>query len=111
MESESRRQGGDDELVAEQEELAAAEAGAIGGRRDEGVDPAMEPVLEHGGGVAEGFEQAEEQLRAQAEHDDPGHNPRYDRGEPEQPDGAVHGEADHVESTELEDDVGPGPEE
>ena len=66
-------------------------------------DPARIPVEEAGGGVAEGFEAAEEMLRDNAEHREPGGNPKYDAPPPE-PDAsdAVHGEADHAES---QDDV------
>lgn len=96
----------DERLIQEETEAAAAEAGAIGGRREEGEDPAMVPVLEGGGGVAEGFEQAEELLRRHAEHDDAPGDPLADQGLPEASrDGAVHGEADHVISTETEDDA------
>ena len=45
---------------------------------DEKQDPAMEPVEEAGGGVAEGFEQAEEQLIENATHGDGGGNPERD---------------------------------
>lgn len=97
----------DERLVREESELAAAEAGAIGGRREEGEDPERAPVTEAGGGVAEGFEQSEELLRRHAEHDEVSGDPLNDRGLPEPRDDAVHGEADHVISTE--DDTGAGP--
>jgi hypothetical protein len=45
---------------------------------DEKNDPAMEPVEEAGGGVAEGFEQAEEALIENASHGDGGGNPEAD---------------------------------
>lgn len=96
----------DDDLVEREAQAAAEEAGAIGGRRPEDEpDDAEHPVAEAGGGVAEGFEQAEEALRDHAEHRDPGGNPKYDQARPE-PDGDVgeYGEADHVESSELEED-------
>jgi len=100
----------DERLVREESELAAAEAGAIGGRREEGEDPALAPVTEAGGGVAEGFEQSEELLRRNAEHDDASGDPLADRGLPEAAhDDAVHGEADHVLSSEVKDDTGTGP--
>jgi hypothetical protein len=41
-------------------------------------DPAMEPVEEAGGGTAEGFEQAEEQLIENASHGDGTGNPEAD---------------------------------
>jgi hypothetical protein len=58
----------DDPLVREEAEAAAAEAGRIGGRAPDDVDPADRPVQEAGGGVAEGFEQAEAALVDHAEH-------------------------------------------
>jgi hypothetical protein len=45
---------------------------------DEKNDPAMQPVEEAGGGVAEGFEQAEEDLIENASHGDGGGNPEVD---------------------------------
>jgi hypothetical protein len=52
-------------------EAARAEAAAIGGvAGDEDLDPADRPVLEGGGGVAEGFEQAEDALVEHASHGD-----------------------------------------
>ena len=51
----------------EQEEAAAAEAGNIGGPAPETEgDEADRPVEEAGGGVSEGFEQAERELAEQA---------------------------------------------
>ena len=49
-------------------EAAAHEAAGIGGRAPDNEDPARRPVDEAGGGEAEGFEQAEEDLRENAEH-------------------------------------------
>lgn len=58
-------------LVEEQEQLAAREAGAIGGvAGDEEMDPAERPVSEGGGGQAEGFELAEADLIRHASHAD-----------------------------------------
>jgi hypothetical protein len=57
----------------EQDEVdaAAAEAAKIGGvAGDEDLDPALRPVLEGGGGEAEGFEQAEDALIEHATHAD-----------------------------------------
>jgi hypothetical protein len=51
-------------------ERAAHEAGGVGGRAPAGEDPERRPVDEAGGGEAEGFEQAEEDLRENAEHGD-----------------------------------------
>jgi len=99
----------DDRLNDErkQEQAAAAEAGAIGGPTPVGsdADPAERAVQEGGGGESEGFEDAEELLRRNAEHDDPAGDPIADRGEPEADrDGATHGEADQIESTETDED-------
>ena len=61
----------EERMIAEQEELAAREAAAIGGRAgDEGLDPAERPVREAGGGEAEGFEMAEHDLIKHASHGD-----------------------------------------
>jgi hypothetical protein len=64
-------------------------------------DPAMDPVREAGGGEAEGFEEAEQELIENAEHgDDTGEGiPRLERlGEEEaEPDVASYGEADEEE--------------
>ncbi len=91
----------------EQQEIdaAAAEAGAIGGRAgDEDLDPAQRPLAEAGEGVAEGFEQAEDELIEHASHGDQhsARMPIYDAGRPEEAgQNADYGEADHVESSEL----------
>ena len=45
---------------------------------DESKDPAMQPVEEAGGGVAEGFEQAEEALIENASHGDGAADPEED---------------------------------
>jgi len=45
---------------------------------DEKNDPAMQPVEEAGGGVSEGFEQAEEDLIENASHGDGTGNPEAD---------------------------------
>ena len=45
---------------------------------DEKNDPAMEPVEEAGGGVSEGFEQAEEDLIENASHGSGAGNPETD---------------------------------
>jgi hypothetical protein len=61
----------DEEFVEEEEAEAAQEAAAIGGRRDPDTDdPAEEPLVEAGEGVAEGFELAEKDLEDIAEHGD-----------------------------------------
>ena len=61
----------DDGFVAEEEAAAAAEAAGIGGAAgDEDLDPAERPVREAGGGEAEGFEMAEDDLVEHASHGD-----------------------------------------
>lgn len=90
--------GADVERAAD---AAAAEAGEIGGRRPPGRGEAGEPVEQAGGGVAEGFEEAEETLVERAEHREPGGNPKYDTPAPEaEKDPAVHGDADEALGTE-----------
>jgi hypothetical protein len=60
----------------EQADLAAAEAARIGGRvssepaSQEPADEAARPVVEGGGGEAEGFEGAEQELVEHASHGD-----------------------------------------
>ncbi|HEX2016829.1 MAG TPA: hypothetical protein VGN69_09050 [Solirubrobacteraceae bacterium] len=99
----------DDELVREQAQAAAREAAAIGG--DPGhhePDPALAPVAEAGGGVAEGFEQAEEDLIDNAENFDVPGSPR-NRAYPAEREadraGAVYADADELTSTERVDDA------
>ena len=88
--------------IREAEEKAAEEAGDIGGDvGEEGIDPAQRPVVEGGGGVAEGFELAEERLVEEATTDHAEGDPLRDAGEVEaNPDPATHGEADHEHSSE-----------
>jgi hypothetical protein len=73
--------------------------------RYEDDDPAMDPVREAGGGEAEGFEEAEQELIENAEHgDDAGEGiPRLERfGEEEaEPDIASYGEADEEEQRDA----------
>lgn len=103
---------------AEDEAAAAArEAGAIGGEPGKvpgydddpstpGIsgDPARAPVEEAGGGEAEGFEQAEAQLRDRAENPR-GPSPQADAARVDEEDpGATYGEADHVDSTQVDSD-------
>ena len=112
----------DDPLVEEQEEAAASEAGAIGGEVPSTTDdPAMQPVEESGGGVAEGFEQAERDLIENATHGDGAANPAVDAIDNENPEAqrstAAYGESDEVDVTEVtsdpdseqEDDPGEAP--
>jgi hypothetical protein len=91
----------DDELVREEEEAAGGEAARIGGRSGmEDMDEAKRGAAEHGGGEAEGFEQAEELLEEQATHGNPGVDPLANPPTVEEEDPSVHGEADEVDSTE-----------
>lgn len=94
--------------VREEEAAAAREAGRIGGRSGmEDVEPAERAVEEAGGGVAEGFEQAEERLEEMATHGEGRHaDPLKDAGEPEgeRPRGE-YAEADEIESTETDEDT------
>jgi hypothetical protein len=102
IEREDRDPAGKDELVRKEEEAAGDEAAQIGGRSGmEGMDEAERSVAEHGGGEAEGFEQAEELLEKQATHGDPSVDPLGDApAAEEEEDPSVHGEADEVDSTE-----------
>jgi len=89
-------------------ELAAEEAGHIGGDPGEIPgsieDPAQRAVEEGGGGESEGFEQAEALLVDRAENPR-GPSPQADAGAPEPEDaGATYGEADETLSSEVESD-------
>ena len=74
---------------------------------NEREDPARQPVDEAGGGEAEGFELAEEELRENAEHGDLNpRNPLRDAFPAErEPDrsGAEYGEADDVRPEDRPD--------
>jgi hypothetical protein len=61
-------------------------------------------VREGGGGEAEGFELAEEELIEHASHGDPGPDPSRHAGDPEDFRGGEYGEADHEHSSEGEED-------
>lgn len=98
----------DPRFEQEEADLAAAEAAGIGGvAGDEDLDPALRPVLEGGGGEAEGFEQAEAALIEHASHGDQqsAHAVIHDAGLPE--DAAANaedGEADYERSSERADE-------
>lgn len=109
-----------DDLEDREAEAAAAEAAAIGGPApDPDLDPEVRPVYEGGGGEAEGFEMAEEELIRNATHDDGAAEPIGDAFSPEAEadrSTAVYGEADDVDPTEVtrdpsepDDDPGEGP--
>lgn len=67
------------------------------------------PVEEAGGGVAEGFEDAEGELIRNASAGDPGGTERIleDAGDPEDPPRALDAEADRVRTED--DEAGPPP--
>jgi hypothetical protein len=109
----------DEDVVEREAEAAAAEAARIGGvAGDESEDEAARASLEHGGGEAEGFEQAEEALIDEAEHGDGRWDPaegEYVVDEEARHAGAGYGEPDEIRSTEgveeLEaEDLEPDPE-
>jgi hypothetical protein len=94
----------DEDVVAREAAAAAAEAGSIGGRRDPSEDEAERPVSEGGGGEAEGFELAEDELRDEAEHGG-GHYPPTEAGEPEAADPEPeYAEPDQLGSTAREEE-------
>ena len=77
-----------------------------GAQSDEPADPAFQAVIEAGGGVSEGFEQAEAELVNNATGDDLASLKRVlrDAGEPEKDeDRGVYGEADEEHTSEGED--------
>jgi hypothetical protein len=92
----------------QQEEAAAAEAGAIGGQVSSDPtsvtdDEAERPLTEAGEGEAEGFEQAEQELIDHASHGDQHAARRAIEDAPEtaeDPRAAPDGEADFERSSE-----------
>ena len=95
----------DEKFVEHEEELAAAEAAAIGGaapglRQRRGRPRSSRRA---GEGEAEGFEEAEEGLIEAASHGENRHNPAEDAFTPEvsrTESGAAYGEADELDTTE-----------
>jgi hypothetical protein len=94
----------------EQQEIekAAMEAGQVGGRagEEELRDPAGRPVREAGGGVAEGFEEAELALIENASHGDQqsAHVILHDQGLAEEENSRrADAEADHERSSVAEE--------
>ncbi len=89
----------------EESDAAATEAARIGGLVGEvGVDPAQRAVIEAGGGVSEGFEQAELALIDHASHGDQraAHAILHDRGRPEEQSVMREdSDSDHAHSSEL----------
>lgn len=98
----------DDALAEREERAAAAEAGSIGGRRpDYAGDEDQTAVEEGGGGVAEGFEEAERELIEAAAHGERRHNPADDEfpGEARADEATgEYGEPDEVDPTEVVSD-------
>jgi hypothetical protein len=102
MSAEPRPGEEPDPIADEEADAAAAEAAHIGGKVPADTDdPAEQPLIEGGEGVAEGFELAEEDLEDIASHGDQRDFPRRLAGEPEEPSGAVYGEADQ----EIDEDA------
>ncbi len=97
----------------EQEQAAAAEAAAIGGRvsseppaADGEPDPAERPLAEAGQGESEGFEQAESELIEHASHGDQHAARRVIEDAPDEvddPRAAEDAETDPLRSTEVEE--------
>src|SRR3954454_16033995 len=99
MENQPERISDDELRVRSEEKAAEAEAGDIGGEgSDEDLDPAERAVREGGGGVAEGFEDAEEELIDNVGSGEG--NPLADAFDPEEEcdlSGADYGEGDEEE--------------
>ena len=102
--------GADREPDVETSDIGSLEDEAFrtvdGAQSDEPEDPAFQAVIEAGGGVSEGFEQAEAELVDNATDDDLASLKRVlgDAGEPEEDeDRGVYGEADEERSSESED--------
>lgn len=96
----------DDDLIREEEAAAAAAAGSIGGVAgdEDQFNPAMRAVYEGGGGEAEGFELAEDDLIRNATHDDGRGDPLGDAFTPEAESDrstAEYAEADEVDKRDA----------
>jgi hypothetical protein len=78
---------------------------------EENIPPEEQPVREAGGGEAEGFEQAEEQLIEHASHGDPAPPPSELASEEGEDDRstAEYSEADEEDSTAVTRDPDEGP--
>jgi hypothetical protein len=111
-----------DQLAAQEEAAAAAEAAGIGGPAPNdavGLDPAFGPVYEAGGGPGEGFEQSTNLLEENASHGSGDGNPLRDAFDPEAESDlspVEYGESDQWPSDSAEsalddpdDDAGAGP--
>jgi hypothetical protein len=87
----------DRQLVQEEADAAAAEAGDVGGNAPiESDDPAQQPLIESGEGESEGFELAEKKLVDIASHGDQHRFPDNVVPPPEEPESAERGEADEA---------------
>jgi hypothetical protein len=96
-EDPQQEQPADEELVDEEAEAAAEEAGEIGGEAPkDSDDPARQPLAEAGEGESEGFELAERQLRDIASHGDEHRFPDRDVPPAEEREDAERGEADET---------------
>jgi hypothetical protein len=97
-----------EQLVAEEESAAAAEAALIGGwAPHDARDPALDPVYQAGGGEQDGWEATERQLIENAAHGEGRGNPLRDEltGEVETDRStAVYAESDRLTSTEVRHD-------
>jgi hypothetical protein len=83
------------QLVEEETDAAAAEAGEIGGEVPSDTDdPSQQPLIEGGQGEAEGFELAEKRLEEIASHGDEHRFPDRDATPAEDSGGGDFGEAD-----------------
>jgi hypothetical protein len=95
----------EEDFELSEEDLAAAEAGEIGGPGPEYEgDEADRPLAEGGEGESEGFEQAEQELVEQASHGDPKYSPEVDEFTPEKESdraGAEYGDADDAQPEDL----------
>ena len=94
----------DDDLVREEEAAARRDAGHIGGVAgdDDDFEPEMRAVNEAGGGEAEGFEQAEQDLIRNASHDDGRGDPLSDAFT-----GEVEADRSGAEYGEADEEIGP----
>ena len=102
---ENPEERADERAVEKEADAAAAEAGAVGGPgADTDLDPEERPVVEGGGGVAEGFERAEDELIEHASHGDPAPDPTSLESEELEHPEQEHGAADHEHSTEVRDE-------
>jgi hypothetical protein len=94
----------DDPLAEREADAAAHEAAGVGGRRPADEDPERRPVDEAGGGEAEGFEQAEQDLRENAEHGSLGpRDPNRDALTPEEESDLADGEYGEADEARTQD--------